>query len=126
MSPNWKRLGAVFLLGAVVGVIGGSFIQRAMFRHRRAHLPQSEKIAKRLSGELGLDANQETQLKDLIDRYNADVSGLEKDATQKFDRLRMESRARIAKLLHPDQLEKFKKMTERWDHRRKTEIEFHR
>lgn len=127
MKAHWKAFAAAFLLGAVVGVLAGAKFERIAEHRFWQHGPNADRIVKRLTKELTLDESQQTDLRKIIGRFDTDTMKLQKDTQERFDKIRMASRAEIAKILKPEQSDKFKAMTARWDARRaKTQVEIHR
>lgn len=107
MKIDWRKIAPIFLLGLVLGAVGGSLAQRGLMRHWQRG-PQTDRMLEKMSHELGLDGPQKDAVKAL----------LESDRL-KFEALRAASRAEIRKLLTAAQQAKFDEMTARLEARNK-------
>ncbi|OGS39331.1 MAG: hypothetical protein A2506_06015 [Elusimicrobia bacterium RIFOXYD12_FULL_66_9] len=118
MKIDWKKAAPIFVLGILLGAVGGSWTQRAMMRHWKKS-PDASRRVEKLSRQLKLDAGQKDAVKVLLEADRVKFAALHDELMARFKTLRGESRTEIRKLLTPEQQVKFDEMTARLDARSK-------
>lgn len=106
-----------FLLGLIVGAVGGSWGQRAMFRRFMRRGPAPARIVERLNRQLSLDEKQKGEISAILESRGPELQALKKDAKARFDAIRDSADAEIREVLRPDQQPKFDALTARWRER---------
>jgi hypothetical protein len=69
--------------------------------------PLPPDLINRLSSELQLDANQQTQVTRILDERRDRLEAVHRDARERFDKEQRELRDAIRGVLHPDQMDRF-------------------
>jgi Spy/CpxP family protein refolding chaperone len=105
------------LLGVVVGGAGVFFY--AWYSGHWPHRPDRQRLARRLTRELNLNATQVQQLTQILDETSKKFDDLRKQLDPQFDAVRKESQDRVRQILTPEQLAKFNEMVRRFEERRK-------
>src|SRR5882724_7903220 len=100
MSNPWKLILPSVLLGILVGASGGAFLQRRMFMRP----PDTERILRRLTGKLGLDAGQQTAARAVLEGRKEKMTALRQETMAKSRDIKSAMRDEIKKILRPDQL----------------------
>ena len=122
MNKTWKAvLGIVliFIFGCVSGAISTSIV----FHHKMAAFLQHPGMAmteareKRLTGNLGLDANQKQQVHEYFLQNLEQQKELQKEIQPQVQALNRQTRQQIAAILRPDQKDLFHKNVERFGKR---------
>ena len=125
MNKTWKAvLGVIliYLFGCFSGAVSTSIIFHQKMLHFLQH-PAAVMMAameKRLTGNLGLDANQKQQvhecfLKDLQQRKE-----LQKEIQPQVQTLNRQTIQQVTAILHPDQAERFHQNIEQFRKRART------
>jgi hypothetical protein len=107
-------VGAVFLVGVVVGVLGASLYFEAkidkMFHGRP---PGGEEVLARLTKDLGLTPHQQEEIRPLIMDFDRQASDLRKQFLPQMKALHEKVTAQIRAKLEGEQKTKFDEITER-------------
>lgn len=119
MTPSWKHIVAALLIGCLVGAAAGSRYQRWAFHKFWQQGPDPQRVLKKFTKELNLDAKQREAVKAILEKHHEEVVGLHRDMSAKFDEIRTSMRSEIKPLLTPEQQKKFEAMVARWDARHK-------
>lgn len=117
MSPARRAALTAFLLGLIVGAVGGSWGQRALFRRFMRRGPSAARVVDRLNRALSLDAGQKAEVGRILESHKPELQALKKDAKSRFDAIRVTADSEIRKVLRPGQQEKFDRLTARWRER---------
>lgn len=120
MNLRWRQITAAFLSGCLAGGLIGARLQRSAFHKFWQQGPQTGRLLKKFTRDLGLDANQQESVKTLLEKHREKVLALHKETSAKFDQVRLEMRGEIRKLLSPEQQKKLDAIAARWDERRKS------
>lgn len=86
---------------------------RARFR------PPAEQVVKRFSKKLNLDARQEAQLRQILEKSHQRYRSMEEENRKQHRAIREAGMQEIRAILRPDQLQKFDEYTKRRDRERK-------
>lgn len=117
MNLQQKQLIASLLIGCLIGAAAGSHFQKMAMHRFWEHGPNTQRLFTRFNNELNLDSQQQETTKKIIQRHHDEMLALQKETLAKFQAIRMAMRADMAKILNPDQQEKFHQMAARWDAR---------
>jgi hypothetical protein len=112
--PLWKnpRILSTLFFVFMSGAVGGAIIVRACYKpERHAYAPQwnaggRELLMPRYTKELNLDAQQETEIAQILDDYMRYVQLLE----EQMNDVRATGKKRIMRVLREDQKKKFENM----------------
>jgi Spy/CpxP family protein refolding chaperone len=114
MKPDWKQIVPALLIGCLLGLWTGTLLG-----HRRHAAPGAERTINKFSRDLGLDTAQRDSLKAIMESYRGKFDSLHADTTVRLSEIRAAMNEDIAKLLRPDQQQRFQDMQTRWDARHK-------
>ena len=117
MTRNWKHIIAALLIGVLVGAAAGSLFQRWAFHRFWERGPDPQRILKRFTRALDLDAQQQEKVRAILEKQREKVMALHRDMSARFDVIRTSMRSEIEPLLTPAQKMKFEAMIARWDAR---------
>ncbi|HET9400138.1 MAG TPA: hypothetical protein VFO34_04220, partial [Candidatus Acidoferrales bacterium] len=104
---------AVFVLGVAVGGLGMYLEGARVFAGRPAPQPRLSPTAHRarvvdeLTSELVLTADQQNQLRAILEQTGAGYKSIHDEESSKADAVRQKGREQIRAILTPDQLPKF-------------------
>jgi hypothetical protein len=117
---NGSTLRAVVLLLTVLaaGAAIGWFAHDKVRDARRANRYNSERVVKRLTNELNLDAAQQKAVLAILDNRRVDIDSLSVDVYPRFDAIRRLANAQIDSVLTPEQSAKFREDVRERDERR--------
>jgi uncharacterized membrane protein len=122
---------SVFVIGFVAGALALNLYQRLTSSSSK-DIPHNgtEFLIKRMNDKVGLSADQQDQIKKILDETNdkyreirKDMEPRIKDFEPRFNAVRQESRDRIRALLTPEQLPKYEQMVQDHDKLREQEKE---
>jgi hypothetical protein len=116
----------VFILGAASGSLTTYMVARAHFETFSGggqHMKE-EALIKRLTTQLGLDGQQQEQIKSIIHETRGKIHQIRQKARPEIEALLTDSQIRITALLRPNQQEIFKKMVE--EHKARKQRDHHR
>jgi len=122
---------SVFVIGFVAGALALNLYQRLTSSSSK-DIPHNgtEFLIKRMNDKVGLSADQQDQIKKILDETNdkyreirKDMEPRIKDFEPRFNTVRQESRDRIRALLTPEQLPKYEQMVQDHDKMREQEKE---
>ncbi|MFA6004260.1 MAG: periplasmic heavy metal sensor [Elusimicrobiota bacterium] len=119
MKIAWKQVVAALLVGCILGVAGGAVLSRVAFRRMHRSAPDPERMVKKLTFELGLDAQQQAGIRKIMESRRDSFKAMHKAANAKFQELRTAMDADIERLLKPEQQQKFRELQARWEARHK-------
>jgi Spy/CpxP family protein refolding chaperone len=105
------------LLGVVVGGAGVFFY--AWYSGHWPHRPDRQRLVRRLTRELNLNATQVQQLTQIMDETAKKFDDVRKQMDPQFDAVRKESQDRVRQILTPEQRDKFDAMMRRFEERRR-------
>ncbi|HEX4545057.1 MAG TPA: hypothetical protein VH110_01770 [Candidatus Acidoferrum sp.] len=115
-------VGVVFLLGAALGGMLGYVFAHHTTMAAPAQITDAEKRAQkvqRLTEELNLRADQQTQLEAIIASVQAEYKAIHQSTDPQIDQARQKGRERIRAILTPEQRPKFEEFLKRMDEERK-------
>jgi hypothetical protein len=118
MNKTWKAVLGVILI-YTFGCFSGAVSTSIFFHHRMLNILQHPAVAmtaileKRLTGNLGLDANQKQQVHGYFQDYLAHRKELQKQIQPQVEALNRQTRQQIAAILRPDQAELFQQNIEK-------------
>jgi Spy/CpxP family protein refolding chaperone len=115
MNLERKELIAVFLIGCLLGAAAGSRLQSSALHRFWQHGPDTQRIFNKVNHELRLDAKQQEAVKIILEKHHKEMMSMQQETAVKFQAIRMALRADMVKVLNPEQQEKFRAMTARWD-----------
>ena len=119
MKLEWKQIMAAFLIGSLAGGAIGSRFQRAAFHKFWRQGPRTERMLRKFTHDLDLDAQQQDGVKTLLEKQREKIMALHREKSEQFHKVRAELRSELRRLLTPEQQMKFDKIAARWDGRRK-------
>ena len=106
---NWKAIVgvvAVFVLGAFAGSLTTVGIIRHRFHHGQAGQVMADRIVRKLSWDLRLDATQREQLRAIVNDGQKEMHALR----PQIETILTRSETKVRAILRPDQQEKFDKL----------------
>ena len=112
MNKTWKALLGVILM-YIFGCLSGAVLTSIFFHHKMLAFLQhpavalSEALEKRLTGNLGLDANQKQQVHAYFLENLNQRKDLQKQIQPQIQVLNHQTVQQITAILHPDQAELF-------------------
>lgn len=115
-------VGVVFLLGAALGGMLGYVFAHHTTMAASAQITDAKKRAQkvqRLTEELNLTADQQTQLEAIIASVQAEYKAIHQSTDPQIDQARQKGRERIRAILTPEQKPKFEEFLKRMDEERK-------
>jgi Spy/CpxP family protein refolding chaperone len=115
-------VGAVFLLGALLGGVLGYLFAHRPVRAANAPLSEPERRAHRveqLTHELSLSPQQAQQLDAILLQRHTEAKAIHDQADAQMEQLREKGRAQVRAILAPEQLPKFEEFLKRIDEERK-------
>jgi len=124
MQP-WIKTTVIFLIGFSLGVAGTGLAIHSFFHpHHPPGLADADRILKRLSSRLDLNADQKTKTEALLKQELPKGEALHQESDAKFDALRASFNTQLRVLLNPDQQKKLDEMVAKWEKREKDEGHF--
>lgn len=111
-NSKWRIRAAtlsIFLLGALAG--GLAFNAYNVFFSSKAPMTREARFQK-LSRELGLSPEQETDVKQIFGETREKAQAIRKEDEPKMNAIREEADGKLQKILNPEQWGKFVKMRE--------------
>ncbi len=106
----------VFVLGIVLGSVGTYYRQvGAANGTSLTGYPVHSEVMKRMSRQVGLTPEQETQVAAIVDDVRGRMHELAKQQKPQADAIRAEGRQRIRALLTPEQLPKYEDFVKQLD-----------
>ena len=115
MNIPWKIVIPVFLAGLLAGAAGGSWAQRAAFRHFRSGGPMApRRFIDHFSRELSLDETQRVAVQAIFEKHAPQLEALRLRTAGEFDAIRKSMDEEIKQKLNPDQQRRFEEMTARF------------
>lgn len=114
MRIPWTVVIPVFLAGLLVGAAGGSWAQRAAFRHFRQGPPGPHGILEHFSRELSLDAGQRAAVNAILQRHGPELDALRQKTSTQFEAIRKAMDEEIKQELNAEQRRRFEAMTARF------------
>jgi Spy/CpxP family protein refolding chaperone len=115
-------VGAVFLLGAMLGGVLGFLFAHRSVNAANAPLSEPERRARRLEQltyELALSPQQAQQLDGILLQRHTETKAIHDQADAQLDQVRQKGRAQVRAILTPEQLPKFEDFLKRMDEERK-------
>ena len=114
MMNRWKAwlwVAAIFLAGALVGVIAGHRMTIHFIRQAAAN-PEwvRDRIEKRITGKLGMDEQQKAKLHEIIMDSHAQLQTLRGEAQPRFIKIVDDFDNRVAQILNDNQKEKYQEL----------------
>ncbi|HEU4648576.1 MAG TPA: periplasmic heavy metal sensor [Gemmatimonadales bacterium] len=110
-------LSATFLVGLVVGLVGGRWIRRGPF-DRPSGRPTPVAMADRLSRRLDLRPEQRDSVRAILERHRPTMDSLWSEFRPRIRAVEESLQREIAAQLDPAQQEKFAKLRERYERMR--------
>ena len=115
-------VGAVFLLGAMLGGVLGFLFAHRPVNAANAALSEPERRARRVeqfTHELGLSPEQAQQLDAILLQRHTETKVIHDQADLQLEQVRQKGRAQVRAILTPEQLPKFEEFLKRMDEERK-------
>ena len=115
-------VGAVFLLGAMLGGILGFLFAHRPVSAASAPLSEPERRARRveqLTHELALTPQQAQQIDSILLQRHAETKALHDQLDEQMNQVREKGRAQVRTILTPEQLPRFEDFLKRMDEERK-------
>jgi len=115
-------VGAVFLLGALLGGVLGFLFAHRPVNAANAPLSEPERRARRVeqfTHELALSPEQAQQLDAILLQRHAETKVIHDQADLQLEQVRQKGRAQVRAILTPEQLPKFEEFLKRMDEERK-------
>ena len=115
-------VGAVFLLGAMLGGILGFLFAHRPVSAANAPLSEPERRARRveqLTHELALTPQQAQQIDSILLQRHTETKALHDQLDEQMNQVREKGRAQVRTILTPEQLPKFETFLKRMDEERK-------
>ena len=115
-------VGAVFLLGALLGGILGFLFAHRSVNAANPPLSEPERRARRLeqlTHELSLSPQQAQQLDGILLQRHTETKAIHDQADAQLEQVRQKGRAQVRAILTPEQLPKFEEFLKRMDEERK-------
>jgi Spy/CpxP family protein refolding chaperone len=115
-------VGAVFLLGAMLGGVLGFLFAHRPVNAANAPLSEPERRARRvaqLTQELALTPQQAQQLDGILLQRHTETKAIHDQLDAQMDQVREKGRAQVRTILTPEQLPKFETFLKRMDEERK-------
>jgi hypothetical protein len=123
---KWKAIVSiviVFLLGALAGALMTNMVHRhrgeSFMRGEPGHM--REFVVRRLNRELGLDAEQQGQLRTIVQETHAEMKNLRRQLRPQTEEILARSQEKVRAILRPDQRERYEKIVA--ERRKKRESE---
>lgn len=111
----------VFILGVLVGSLGGGYFYKDRFERVRDLPPRpearKEMLMNRLNRELDLSAEQQEEIGVVLEQVHQKVRALREKHRPEMEELRNQKRALIREQLNPEQQERLDRMLERLEKR---------
>ncbi len=118
----WLVLLGVFVLGSLTGAfLDSAYRLKAGAGERNTRgggRDRGEKMFEGMKRDLNLNAQQETEIRAVLEETRAGFRSLRSEVRPRYDALRQNSRARIRALLTPEQQQRFDAKTAEIDARR--------
>ena len=106
----------VFVLGVTLGAVGTHYREvGAAPGISRSGYPIHSEVMKRMSQQVGLSAEQETQVTAIVDDIRTRMHELASQQKPQADAIRAEGRQRIRAVLTPEQLPKYEEFVKQLD-----------
>jgi Spy/CpxP family protein refolding chaperone len=106
----------VFVLGVTLGAVGTHYREvGAAPSITKSGYPVHSEVMKRLSQQVGLTAEQQTQVTAIVDDIRTRMHELASQQKPQADAIRAEGRQRIRAVLTPEQLPKFEEFIKQLD-----------
>ena len=115
-------VGAVFLLGAMLGGVLGFLFAHRSVNAANPPLSEPERRARRvqqLTHELALSPQQAQQIDSILLQRHTETKAIHDQADTQLDQVRQKGRAQVRAILAPEQLPKFEDFLKRMDEERK-------
>ena len=115
-------VGAVFLLGAMLGGVLGFLFAHRPVNAANAPLSEPERRARRveqLTHELALTPQQAQQLDSILLQRHTETKAIHDQLDAQMNEVREKGRAQVRTILTPEQLPKFETFLKRMDEERK-------
>lgn len=121
----------VFVIGFVAGALSLNLYQH-LYPSSKNHAPHwgTEVLLRRMTDKVGLNSEQQDQVKKILDETSEKYKEIRKDLEPqikpfepRFNAVRQESRDRVRALLTPEQLPKYEQMVQEHDRMREQERE---
>ena len=115
-------VGAVFLLGALLGGVLGFLFAHRPVNAANAPLSEPERRARRVeqfTRELALSPEQAQQLDAILLQRHTETKVIHDQADLQLEQVRQKGRAQVRAILTPEQLPKFEEFLKRMDEERK-------
>ena len=115
-------VGAVFLLGAMLGGVLGFLFAHRPVNAANAPLSEPERRARRvaqLTQELALTPQQAQQLDGILLQRHTETKAIHDQLDAQMNQVREKGRAQVRTILTPEQLPKFETFLKRMDEERK-------
>jgi Spy/CpxP family protein refolding chaperone len=115
-------VGAVFLLGALLGGVLGYLFAHRPVNAANTPLSEPERRARRveqLTHELSLSPQQAQQLDAILLQRHTEAKAIHDQADTQMEQLREKGRGQVRAILTPEQLPKFEEFLKRMDEERK-------
>lgn len=122
-------VGAVFLLGAMLGGVLGFLFAHRPVSAANAPLSEPERRARRveqLTKELALSSQQAQQLNSILLQRHTETKAIHDQLDAQMNEVREKGRAQVRTILTPEQLPKFEDFLKRMDEERKRNTPLHR
>jgi Spy/CpxP family protein refolding chaperone len=119
-TRNQARLRASLLLamvlvaGIALGWVGNDRLGQSP-RHKTGN---TERLVKKLSKKLDLDAAQQDSLRVILVKRRADIDSLWTDVHPRFQTIRDRTHVQIERILTPEQQEKYRERVAAWEKKR--------
>lgn len=110
----------LFILGLLLGAALGSWGHRAAVRCFMRP-PEPGRMIEHLSRELKLDPSQKEAVRAVFEARRGQAEAMRKEHEARFEAMRVEVRAELAKVLRPEQLARFDELAARREHRMRRE-----
>lgn len=114
---GWLHLILALAVGLAAGVAIGLHMPRWAFMHMHRGGNPTARMVEKFSRDLKLDAAQREKLTAILERTHKRVMDLRKGVGPRFEAIRRETSAEIAKILTPEQAARFREMEKKWDAR---------
>ena len=108
-----------FILGIIAGGAGAYYFLWYNGRLQRRERFNPHHAVARLKRVLNLTDTQAQQVEQIFDEGSKKISDLQKEIEPQFQAIHEDTRARIRKILNPDQVKKFDELLKRMDERRR-------
>jgi hypothetical protein len=116
---KWKAIVSIIIV-FLLGALAGALVTHKIYQHRVEGIMKGEPktmrefVVRRLERELHLDANQQEQLRAIVEETHAEMRRVRRQFRPQIEEILARSQEKIRVLLRPDQFEKYEKIiTER-------------